>query len=197
MRNLIRNLRVAVVTSLMAAAVTVGCGEAANPLPTVPTESSGAILTAPNTKRNSGYYDDKMIAYTQATVTVGSPAEAQRQANGNVVFHIVGNSTTPTQPGTGGPGIPDAPQVQCAPLGGHLPPAMASNCNVLNAIPTDIGYHGGMWHLEVFTWNEGANVRALMKDDEVLDAVANGEGTLNVDLPVLIQCPVNDFSLLR
>jgi hypothetical protein len=178
-------------------ALTVGCAADAETAPTSPEATTHKTETALTSLRNSGYYDDEKIAYTLARVTVGSAAEAQRVANGNVVYHIVGNSTTPTQPDTGAPVLPNAPQVQCAPLGANLPPAMASNCNVLNAIPTDVGYHGGSWHLEIFTWKEGANVRALMKDDEVLAAVANGEGTLNTSLPVLIQCPVNDFSLLR
>jgi hypothetical protein len=178
--------------SLIAAGVATGCGAYEDP---AAGELTGAVTSS--AMRNSGYYDHTMIAYTQSNVTVGTAAEAALVSKGNIVFHMVGNSTTPTQPGTGAPVLPDAPQVQCAPLGSHVPPEMSSNCNVLNFIPTEKGYKGGAWHLEVFTWNEGANVRALTKDDDIFDAVAAGEGTLNEDLPVVVRCPVNDFSGLR
>jgi hypothetical protein len=69
-------------------------------------------------------------------------------------------------------------------------------CNVLNSIPTDIGYTGGSWNLQIFHWNPGFTPVELSQDDDILNAVAAGKGTLEVT-PLLVRCPVVNFANLR
>src|SRR5438309_1049143 len=130
--------------------------------------------------RNSGYYDHKVIEYVGTVVTADSVQAAQQLAKGNIVFHIV-------DPSTGKP-----PAVQCAANTAAFPND-ATDCNVLNFIPTELGYAGGAWNLQVFTWTAGVTPTALTKDDDIFAAAADGRGTL-VATNVLVRCPVVDFS---
>ena len=133
--------------------------------------------------RNSGYYDHKVIEYEATTVTAASVQAALLIAHGNIVFHIV-------DPRTGTP-----PAAQCAANKAALPND-ATDCNVLNFIPTEPGYTGGAWNLQVFTWAAGVTPTALTKDDDIFAAAADGRGTL-VATNVLVRCPVINFSALR
>src|SRR5947209_10550051 len=83
--------------------------------------------------RTSGYYDHQVIEYEGTTVTANSVQEAQLVAKGNIVFHIVDQTGKP-------------PAVQCAQNQAAFP-GDATACNVLNFIPTEIGYAGGAWNL--------------------------------------------------
>ncbi|OLC07639.1 MAG: hypothetical protein AUH42_03190 [Gemmatimonadetes bacterium 13_1_40CM_70_11] len=132
--------------------------------------------------RNSGFYDHQFIEYEGTAEVTSSPQAAQLISQGNVVFHIVG---------------PDgnAPAVQCARLLATLPND-ATSCNVLNFIPTDVGYKGGAWNLQIFHWKQGVTPFELSKDDDMLGAVAAGLGTLQVT-PTLVRCPVVNFANLR
>ncbi len=132
--------------------------------------------------RNSGYYDHQVIEYVGSTVTASSVQEAQLLSQGNIVFHIVDQSG-------------NAPAVQCAQALAALP-TDATACNVLNFIPTEPGYAGGAWNLQIFTWAAGVTPTALTKDDDILAAVADGRGTLTVT-NVLVRCPVVNFAALR
>jgi hypothetical protein len=49
--------------------------------------------------------------------------------------------------------------------------------------------------LKIFVWNSPAT-RALTKDDDILAAVADGEGTL-ITTPIVVRCPLANFSNLR
>ncbi len=49
--------------------------------------------------------------------------------------------------------------------------------NVLNFIPTEIGYSGGAWNLQIFHWNAGVTPVELSKDDDIFAAVTAGQGT--------------------
>jgi len=85
--------------------------------------------------------------------------------------------------------------VQCA----RLLAALANDgtsCNVLNFIPTEVGYAGGAWNLQIFPWNPGIAPVELSKDDDILAAVAAGKGTLEVTV-ILVRCPVINFVALR
>src|SRR6266480_4023226 len=131
---------------------------------------------------NSGFYDHQIIQYQATPEVTSSPHAAQLISQGNVVYHIVGpNGTTPA--------------VQCARLLAALPND-ASSCNVLNFIPTEVGYAGGAWNLQIFHWNPGINPVELSKDDDILAAVAAGKGTLEVTA-TLVRCPVINFATLR
>ena len=146
-----------------------------------------ALLIASTTSaiagtRNSGYYDHQVIEYVSSTITAGSVQEAQLLSHGNIVFHIVDQSGDP-------------PAVQCAQAIAALP-TDATACNVLNFIPTEPGYAGGAWNLQIFTWTAGATPTALTKDDDIFAAVADGRGTLTVT-NVLVRCPVVNFAALR
>ncbi len=68
--------------------------------------------------------------------------------------------------------------------------------NVLNFIPTEIGYSGGAWNLQIFHWKAGVTPMELSKDDDIVAAVAAGKGTLEVT-STLVRCPVIDFAALR
>ncbi len=67
--------------------------------------------------------------------------------------------------------------------------------NVLSAIPTEVGYTGGAWNLQIFHWN-GPPTRALTKDDDIREAAAAGEGWIEVTA-LIVRCPLIDFSNLR
>jgi hypothetical protein len=137
---------------------------------------------AASASRNSGFYDHQLIEYESTAEVTSSPHAAQLISKGNVVYHIVdANGNTPT--------------VQCARLLAALP-IDATSCNVLNFIPTEVGYAGGAWNLQIFHWNPGATITELSKDDDILAAVAAGEGTLEVT-PILVRCPVVNFANLR
>src|SRR2546426_104179 len=101
--------------------------------------------SAPASVRNSGFYDHQIIEYEGTAEVTSSPQAAQLISQGNVVFHIVG---------------PDgnAPAVQCARLLATLPNDAAS-CNVVNFIPTEVGYKGGAWNLQIFHWKGGVTPR--------------------------------------
>ena len=132
--------------------------------------------------RTSGYYDHQVIEYEGTTVTANSIQEAQLAAHGNIVFHIVDQTGKP-------------PTVQCAQNKAAFP-GDATDCNVLNFIPTEIGYAGGAWNLQVFTWKAGVTPTALTKDDDIIAAATAGLGTL-VATNILVRCPLVNFAALR
>jgi hypothetical protein len=135
---------------------------------------------------NSGYYDHQVIEYESSTFSANTVQAALLIAKGNVVYHIVDpNSPRPDK----------APLVQCAANTAAFP-GDASNCNVLNFIPTEVGYEGGAWNLQIFTWNPGFTIVPLTKDDDILAAAAAGEGTL-VATNTLVRCPLVNFAALR
>src|SRR3989454_12851237 len=165
-----------------AAAALTGCssdrpitGPAASLSPSFSTSTPASV-------RNSGFYDHQIIEYEATTEVTSSPQAAQLISKGNVVFHMVGTDGT-------------TPAVQCARLFAALPND-ASSCNVLNFIPTEVGYTGGAWNLQIFHWNPGINPVELSKDDDILAAVAAGKGTLEVTA-TLVRCPVINFAALR
>src|SRR6266702_276177 len=136
----------------------------------------------PASVRNSGFYDHQIIEYEGTAEVTSSPQAAQLISQGNIVFHMVG---------------PDGstPAVQCARLLAALPND-ATSCNVLNFIPTEVGYKGGAWNLQIFHWKAGVTPIELSKDDDILAAVAAGEGTLQVT-STLVRCPLVNFANLR
>jgi hypothetical protein len=145
---------------------------------------TGARITvaAATVAMSSGFYDHQIIEYEATAEVTSSPQAAQLIAAGNIVFHIVG---------------PDGntPSVQCARLLAALPNDPTS-CNVLNFIPTEAGYTGGAWNLQVFHWKQGVTPFELSKDDDINAAVASGLGTLEIT-STLVRCPVVDFASLR
>src|SRR5579859_4075297 len=84
-------------------------------------QPASATVTA-----NSGFYDHQVIEYQATAEVTSSPQAAQLISKGNIVFHIVGPDGT-------------TPAVQCARLQAALPKD-ATSCNVLNFIPTEVGY---------------------------------------------------------
>lgn len=142
----------------------------------------GVRGATPEAVTNSGWYDHKIIEYKATPEVTSSPQAAQLIAKGNIVFHIVdGNGNTPA--------------VQCAPLLAALPQD-ATSCNVLNFIPTEVGYAGGAWNLQIFHWKNGVTPTLLSKDDDIIAAVNAGQGTLEIT-STLVRCPVIDFAALR
>jgi hypothetical protein len=131
---------------------------------------------------NSGFYDHQIIEYQATAEVTSSPQAAQLISKGNIVFHIVGADGTP-------------PAVQCARLLAALP-SDPTNCNVLNFIPTEVGYSGGAWNLQIFHWKAGVTPVELSKDDDITAAVTAGKGTLEVT-PILVRCPLINFAALR
>jgi len=131
---------------------------------------------------NSGFYDHQVIEYQATAEVTSSPHAAQLISKGNIVFHIVGADGK-------------TPSVQCARLLAALPNDPTS-CNVLNFIPTEVGYSGGAWNLQIFHWNAGVTPVELSKDDDINAAVTTGLGTLEVT-PILVRCPVINFAALR
>jgi hypothetical protein len=138
--------------------------------------------SAPASVTNSGFYDHQIIEYEGTAEVTSSPQAAQLISKGNIVFHMVGTDGT-------------TPAVQCARLLAALPND-ATSCNVLNFIPTEIGYQGGAWNLQIFHWNPGVTPFELSKDDDILAAVTAGLGTLEVTA-TLVRCPLVNFANLR
>src|SRR5438046_2655439 len=100
--------------------------------------------------RNAGFYDNQVIEYQQAAVaTAQDPEAAKLISKGLVVYHMVDSDG-------------NVPAVQCARLIATFPNDMTS-CNVLNSIPTDIGYTGGAWNLQIFHWKAGVTPFELSK----------------------------------
>ncbi len=129
----------------------------------------------------TGWYDHQQIWYDGATVIVNAQAAAQLIKQGSVVFHIVNpDGSVPVFQTT----------FPIPPTGG-----VATDGNVLSAIPTEVGYTGGAWNLQIFHWNAPAT-RALTKDDDIHDAVTAGEGFLD-GTEIVVRCPLVDFSNLR
>ena len=131
---------------------------------------------------NSGFYDHQIIEYQATAEVTSSPQAAQLISHGNIVYHVVGAD-----------GL--TPAVQCARLLAALPND-ATSCNVLNFVPTEVGYTGGAWNLQIFHWNPGVTPAELSKDDDILAAVAAGKGTLEVTA-TLVRCPLINFAALR
>ena len=142
----------------------------------------GQPVSASTVTANSGFYDHKIIEYQATAEVTSSPQAAQLISKGNIVFHVVGAD-----------GI--TPAVQCARLLAALPND-ATSCNVLNFIPTELGYSGGAWNLQIFHWKAGVTPVELSKDDDITAAVTSGMGTLEVT-SILVRCPVIDFAALR
>ena len=67
---------------------------------------------------------------------------------------------------------------------------------MLNFIPTEVGYTGGAWNLQVFHWKQGVTPTEISKDDDINAAVASGLGALEIT-STLVRCPVVDFASLR
>ena len=141
-----------------------------------------ALPAAADGPRNSGFYDHQIIEYVSSTATASSPEAALQISKGEIVYHVVdadGNT----------------PAVQCARLLAALPND-ATACNVLNFIPTEVGYTGGAWNLQIFHWKRGATITELSKDDDITAAAAAGLGTIEVT-PILVRCPLVNFASLR
>jgi hypothetical protein len=133
--------------------------------------------------RNSGFYDHQVIEYQQSAVaTAQDPQAGKLISKGLVVYHMVDSNGM-------------VPAVQCARLFATFPND-GTSCNVLNSIPTDPNYTGGSWNLQIFHWKAGVTPTELSKDDDILAAVADGRGTLEVT-NLLVRCPVANFSALR
>ena len=131
---------------------------------------------------NSGFYDHQVIEYQATAEVTSSPHAAQLISKGNIVFHIVDANG-------------NVPAVQTARLLAALPND-ATGGNVLNFIPTEVGYSGGAWNLQIFHWKSGVTPMLLSKDDDIFAAVTAGKGTLEVT-STLVRCPVIDFAALR
>ncbi len=137
---------------------------------------------SPNANVNTGWYDNHQIYYAKATLQTNAQEAAHLIEAGSVVYHVQN---------------PDG-SVPTSQITFPVPPtgAVATAGNVISQIPTDIGYSGGNWNLQFFTWNTGVTHRALTSDTDILAAVAANEGTLTVT-NVVVRCPVIDFSTLR
>src|SRR6266849_4903663 len=136
-------------------------------------------VAAATVAMNSEFYDHQIIVYEATAEVTSSPQAAQLIAHGNIVFHIVGAD-----------GV--TPSVQCSRLLTALPND-PTGCNVLNFIPTETGYTGGAWNLQIFHWKTGATPTELSKDDDMLAGVAAGPGTL-VITGILVRWPVVNFA---
>ncbi len=139
-------------------------------------------VSANTVTATSGFYDHQIIEYQATAEVTSSPQAAQLIGKGNIVFHIVGADG-------------NVPAVQTARLLAALPNDPTGG-NVLNFIPTEVGYSGGAWNLQIFHWNTGFTPSELSKDDDILAAVAAGKGTLQVT-STLVRCPVINFAALR
>jgi hypothetical protein len=133
--------------------------------------------------RNSGFYDHQIIEYEATFGTAASPQAALQISKGEIVYHIVGADGVTT------------PAVQCARLLAALPND-ATSCNTLNFIPTEVGYTGGAWNLQIFHWKAGVTPFELSKDDDIIAAAAAGLGTIEVTA-TLVRCPLVNFAALR
>lgn len=144
---------------------------------------SGAVpSSAASATENSGFYDHQIIEYIATAEVTSSPQAAQLIAKGNIVYHVVDSSG-------------NTPSVQCNRLLAALPQD-ATSCNVLNFIPTEVGYQGGAWNLQIFHWKSGATITELSKDDDIVAAANAHMGTIEVT-NVLVRCPVVNFAALR
>src|SRR6266849_6172215 len=132
--------------------------------------------------RNSGFYDHQIIEYEATFATTASPQAALQISKGAIVYHVVDANGN----------IPD---VQCARLKAALPHD-ATSCNTLNFIPTEVGYTGGAWNLQIFHWKLGVTPFELSKDDQIVATAAAGFGTIEVT-PILVRCPLVNFAALR
>ena len=132
--------------------------------------------------RTSGYYDHRVIEYVSSTSSAGTVQEALLIAKGNVVYHVVDSNG-------------NVPATQCA-LNRATFPADATDCNVLNFIPTEVGYQGGAWNLQIFHWSQGQSIVPLTKDDDITAAASAGLGRIEVT-NILVRCPLVNFSALR
>lgn len=144
----------------------------------LPVSPAHAQSAAPN----SGFYDHQVIEYEATAEVTDSVHAAQLIAKGNIVFHIVDSTGA-------------IPAVQLARLTATLP-SDATKGNVLNFIPTEVGYSGGAWNLQIFRWNPGETPVELSKDDDIFAMVLAGKGTLT-PTPILVRCPVINFANLR
>jgi len=147
-----------------------------------PALAAAAPAAAATSAANFGYYDNQPIEYEATAEVTSSPQQAQVLAHGNVVYHIVD--------ATG-----NVPAVQLARAQAAFPNDAGAG-NVLNFIPSEIGYTGGAWNLQIFHWNPGVTPTELSSDTDILAAVAAGQGTLEVTA-TLVRCPVINFSALR
>src|SRR2546421_3003841 len=139
--------------------------------------SSANAVTA-----NSGFYDHQVIQYQATAEVTSSPHAARLISKGNIVFHIVDASG-------------NIPAVQLARLHAALPNDPTAG-NVLNFIPTEVGYSGGAWNLQIFHWNPGVTPVELSKDDDIFAAVAAGQGGLG-GKATPVGGPGGGFSALR
>jgi len=151
-------------------------------LATAATLAAAAPALAATSAPNFGYYDNQPIEYEATAEVTSSPQQAQVLAHGNIVFHIVDASGT-------------VPAVQLARAQAAFPHDAGAG-NVLNFIPTEVGYTGGAWNLQIFHWNPGVTPTELSSDTDILAAVAAGKGTLEIT-STLVRCPVINFSALR
>ena len=151
-------------------------------LATAATLAAAAPALAATSAPNFGYYDNQPIEYEATAEVTSSPQQAQVLAHGNIVFHIVDASGT-------------VPAVQLARAQAAFPHDAGAG-NVLNFIPTEVGYAGGGWNLQIFRWNPGVTPAELSSDTDILAAVAAGKGTLEIT-STLVRCPVINFSALR
>jgi len=141
-----------------------------------------ALPAAATGVRNSGFYDHQIIEYEATFAAMDSPQVALQISKGEIVYHVVGADGA-------------TPAVQCARLLAALPND-ATSCNTLNFIPTEVGYTGGAWNLQIFHWKAGVTPFELSKDDDILAAAASGLGTIEVT-PILVRCPLVNFAALR
>jgi hypothetical protein len=146
------------------------------------TAAAPALAATPAAVANFGYYDNQTIEYQATAEVTSSPQQAQVLAAGNIVFHIVD--------ATG-----NVPAVQLARAQAAFPNDAGAG-NVLNFIPTEPGYTGGAWNLQIFHWNPGVTPTELSSDTDILAAIAAGQGTLEIT-STLVRCPVINFSALR
>ena len=146
------------------------------------TLAAAAPALAATSAPNFGYYDNQPIEYEATAEVTSSPQQAQVLAHGNIVFHIVDASGT-------------VPAVQLARAQAAFPHDAGAG-NVLNFLPTEVGYAGGGWNLQNFRWNPGVTPAELSTDTDILAAVAAGKGTLEIT-STLVRCPVINFSALR
>ena len=151
-------------------------------LATAATLAAAAPALAATSAPNFGYYDNQPIEYEATAEVTSSPQQAQVLAHGNIVFHIVDASGT-------------VPAVQLARAQAAFPHDAGAG-NVLNFIPTEVGYAGGGWNLQIFRWNPGVTPAELSSDTDILAAVAAGKGSLEIT-STLVRCPVINFSALR
>jgi hypothetical protein len=147
-----------------------------------PALAAAAPALATTSAANFGYYDNQPIEYEATAEVTSSPQQAQVLAHGNIVFHIVD--------ATG-----NVPAVQLARAQAAFPNDAGAG-NVLNFIPTETGYTGGAWNLQIFHWNPGVTPTEFSSDTDILAAVAAGQGTLEITA-TLVRCPVINFSALR